>query len=352
MKEGSSRLYRLDEIAMHKLLLNISQIHDIGTTPPHLLVPIFTKMTSKQLDALEQKQPLIKKYLDSAWKLLITKDFPNYHFENSKLLTGNYKSLYFKYSDDMNKFKLDSITRLRKINENLQNSKSKIIVLPNLREPIRKSSRNPIPYRANSFVDKVKQDLLFKNKLVYSKPYNQDFQLNQFSPNNNRRYPKNGSRQLGKPTPNTLHPSSNHSSRPIKSMLKSAPNKPPQRFTDRFTMKSNQVTSKQVEPTTPAGALTRPSLSGTAIESTLGVAENVTLSKTSTVAATSANSSNKSIAEPVSPIKNKRKLPSIFLPNKRQLAKPITKRRPSKEPSLSSSDKPTILKPIKSSIFR
>lgn len=345
MTETQSKVYSLQEIAIQRLLLYTNQIQDIGTTPPHLLLPIFNKMNYKQLNSLEENQPLITQYTDLIWKNLILKDFPNYNINLSKLsLIKSYKSLYFKHLNDMHQFKQQSIDRLRKINQSLQSKKSKIEII---KEPP-KMKIAPIPTsRPTTFIGKIKYDLNLKKKLAYSGSILPVYgRLNAAMLGDGK---LGGKPDFGKD-----------------SVLSRRTGKVPISV-PRRRYESNLISMSGLRPPTLVYLSSHKRMA--ALNSS-NEANSLVLTKKSLPEPMDVDSkssfvppSNGTIAEVVeipppdhiafkSPVKRKPQ-PSIFLPKKRQMVKPVS-RSPVKS-QLKSRQSPvekSIIKPIKSSIFQ
>lgn len=161
MAPGSS----LVELATLKCIQYALHIQDVGDTPFALLAPVLVRMSAKQLRSVEEHSPRIKPDLDRIWKTLIEKDFP----DRPALPSGVtlYRELYIKYCDDRDEFRARSATRLRKMNEKLKESKSKITTVEPgvLREPRRRvpTMANPGGFprlaRPNTIMAKAKRDL-------------------------------------------------------------------------------------------------------------------------------------------------------------------------------------------------
>ncbi|CAK9438490.1 uncharacterized protein LODBEIA_P27140 [Lodderomyces beijingensis] len=127
---------------------NITRLQDVGTTPYHLLEPVLSAMSAKQLDQLEKLSRQLMPHTDGIWKQLIQKDFPD-RVVDAPLVHGPempYKSLYYRYIEQRDEFRKDSAKRLRHLQQSYMKEKSKnkvITVNEVLRDPSRKRMRQP-----------------------------------------------------------------------------------------------------------------------------------------------------------------------------------------------------------------
>lgn len=127
----------LIQLTTAKLLHNISSIHDTGTTPFHLLLPIISRMNAKQLTLIETTSPQLTPDTDQLWYALVEKDFPTRPTPRSLRLLEDpmpNRTLYLKYIQEQESHRQDLTQRLRKITERLklQKSANKIVKVPEL----------------------------------------------------------------------------------------------------------------------------------------------------------------------------------------------------------------------------
>lgn len=171
----------LVELATLKCIQHPGLVEDVGTTPFHLLVPVLERMLAKQLRQIESKSPHIITDLERIWRLLIRKDFP----DRPEVLPTqpSLRQLYAQYVEDREQLRKQSADRLRRMNEKLQNLKSKITTVPAgvIKEPRRRpmvwgkaqlygsggaggwdTSRRPKTILARAKRDLADRELMFK----------------------------------------------------------------------------------------------------------------------------------------------------------------------------------------------
>ncbi|KAI3407046.2 hypothetical protein KGF56_000134 [Candida oxycetoniae] len=139
---GLPTLLHLSQVCLKR---NLTQIQDVGATPYHLLEPVLLLMSSRQLNQLENLSTQLMPQSDKLWKYLIEKDFSDRPLELG-LANANmdmpYKSLYYKYFEQRDEFRRNSVKRLRHMQQSLMKEKTKnkvVAVNGVLRDPSRKT---------------------------------------------------------------------------------------------------------------------------------------------------------------------------------------------------------------------
>ncbi|KAG7661296.1 uncharacterized protein J8A68_005188 [[Candida] subhashii] len=168
---------------------HVNKVEDIGDTPYHLVQPILSQMSAKQLNQIETVSPQIVPHSDRLWLLLIEHDFPDRSRKLNPLKDGGlvkmpYKELYYKYLKDREMFRQDSTNRLRYINERLRLKKSEnkvVAVNEVLKDPtirrrshgmgfgINRSSSSSNGSKGGSILNKVRKDMQNRS-IIFSKP--------------------------------------------------------------------------------------------------------------------------------------------------------------------------------------
>lgn len=358
---NNRRIPSLVEIATNKCIHNIAKLDDIGQTPFHLVQPILKKMSSKQLNQIEENSLHLIPNSDAIWINLIEKDFPdrplyqpkNINKKSDELMPN--KSLYFQYLKERELFRIDSTKRLRNITEQLKLKKSKnsiVSVSELLRDPTVRKTRNysyPTnsfrPYRSaakSSILNKAKRDvqgrsLMFQNSLynpqknhdpylafndrpISLRPRHSHNKVLKFSPGKSFTSKFAQQLSLAPPKMGSLHKSKEPAKPPLKTQSK----------TPSTEVKPNLIPPKPTSQPIPSNEI------------------NPTSIITKPGSESQANLDNNPDKPP--PKRRKVQLPSIFLSgnrNKRHTLPPKKASSPKSEPEVA----PKKLYPIKSSIF-
>lgn len=179
LRAESMPVQRLSELAAQKCVQNVALLEDVGDTPFHILRPILSRMSARQLDAIELKSRQIIPHSDELWPQLVARDFPN-RPESSRMLVDSdmpNKKLYFKYLHEREALQRDLAQRLRSMTARLRQEKSANAITPVkhlLRDPTIR--RRPVarptsaPLSSLSILQRARRETSERHRLLFNKP--------------------------------------------------------------------------------------------------------------------------------------------------------------------------------------